>query len=172
MKHQKIKGWMKLLPVAAGLLAVSSCKKVFDLEPKNNVDQSQMYRNVNDADAAVIGIYGKVMGLAKTYTLFNELRADLMDITTNSDQYLRQLSEHAVSNDNPYIDPQPFYNIIISCNDVLKNFQVMRVQNKMKEDEFRQRYADVGAIRSWLYLQLGIHFGTIPYVTDPLAQAN
>jgi starch-binding outer membrane protein, SusD/RagB family len=112
------------------------------------------------------------MGLAKTYTLFNELRADLMDITTNSDQYLRQLSEHAVSNDNPYIDPQPFYNIIISCNDVLKNFQVMRVQNKMKEDEFRQRYADVGAIRSWLYLQLGIHFGTIPYVTDPLAQAN
>jgi starch-binding outer membrane protein, SusD/RagB family len=55
---------------------------------------------------------------------------------------------------------------------VLKNFIIMKETNKMKEDEFRQRYSDVGAVRSWLYLQLGIHFGKIPYVTDPLAQVT
>src|SRR6185436_18267658 len=100
------------------------------------------------------------------------LRADLMDITTNSDLYLRQLSEHNVTTDNPYTDPRTFYDVIINCNDALKNFKIMLQQNKLKADEFAQRYSDIGAIRSWLYLQLGVHFGNIPYVTDPLAQVS
>ena len=140
MKRQIPQRMIRLAPLAICLLLITSCKKVFDLEPKNAVDQSQMYRNVYDADAAVIGIYGKVMQLAKPYMLMNELRGDLMDITSNSDRYMRQLSEQAVTADNPYINPRPFYNVIVNCNDVLKNFQIMRKENKMKEDEFRQRY--------------------------------
>lgn len=163
---------LRLLPVVIGLLALTSCKKIFDLEPKNVVDQTQMYRNVYDADAAVIGVYGKVMKLAKSYVLLNELRGDLMDVTPNADQFLRQLSEHKVAGDNPYVNPREFYNVIVNCNDVLKNFQIMRNENKLKEEEFNQRYSDVGAIRTWLYLQLGIHYGRIPYVTDPIAQVS
>ena len=143
------------------ILATVSCKKIFDIKPVSEVDQTQAYRNVYDADAAVIGIYGKVMKLAKQYMLWNELRGDLMDITFNSDQYLRQLSEQTVTTDNPYINPQPFYDVIINCNDALKNFKIMLQQNKLKADEFAQRYSDVGALRSWLYLQLGIDFGNI-----------
>jgi hypothetical protein len=171
MKLQNTKR-LRLLFAAAALLSIASCKKAFDLEPKTVVDQSQMYRNVFDADAAVIGVYGKVIRLAKQYILFNELRGDLMDITANSDQYLRQLSEHTVTPDNPYINPQDFYNLIVDCNDVLKNFKLMIQQNKLKQEEFDQRYSDVGAVRTWLYLQLGIHFGKIPYVTHPLEQVS
>jgi hypothetical protein len=149
-----------------------SCKKMFDIKPESQVDQSQAYRNVYDADAAVIGIYGKLMKVAKQYVLWNELRGDLMDITFNSDQYLRQLNEQSVTDNNPYINPQPFYDVILNCNDALKNFKIMLQQNKLKTDEFAQRYSDIGAIRSWLYLQLGVHFGNIPYVTDPLAQVS
>lgn len=163
--------FIKLLVLVVSVTTIS-CKKTFDVLPKSAVDQTQAYRNVFDADAAVIGIYGKVMNLAKQYELWNELRGDLMDITTNSDQYLRQLSEHTVTADNPYINPQPFYDVIINCNDALKNFTIMLQQNKLKVDEYSQRYSDVGAIRSWVYLQLGIHFGSIPYVTDPLAQES
>ncbi len=154
------------------ILSTFSCKKIFDIKPETQVDGSQAYRNVYDADAAVIGIYGKLMKVAKQYILWNELRGDLMDITLNSDQYLRQLSEMNVGPDNPYINPQPFYDVILNCNDALKNFTIMVQQNKLKTDEYVQRYSDVGAIRSWLYLQLGIHFGNIPYVTDPLAQVS
>ncbi len=162
----------KLLFVAVGMLSISACKKTLNVEPKSAVDITQAYRNVYDADAAVIGIYGKVLALAKQYELWNELRADLMDITYNSDQYLRQLSEHTVTADNPYINPQPFYDVILNCNDVLKNFKIMLRDNKFKVDEYNQRYADVGAVRSWVYLQLAVHFGNIPYVTDPLEQLS
>ncbi|WP_462250819.1 RagB/SusD family nutrient uptake outer membrane protein [Ferruginibacter sp.] len=154
------------------VLAISSCKKMIDAEPETTVGAANRYRNVFDADAAVIGVYGKVMKLAKPYLLLNELRGDLMDITTNSDANLRQLSEHTATVNNPYADPQPFYEVIVNCNDVLANFKNMYAASKLKQEEFNQRYSDVGAIRSWVYLQLGIHYGNIPYVTNPVVQVN
>ena len=158
---------------AAGIsITISSCKKIVDVEPQTTVSVANMYRNVFDADAAVIGVYGKVMKLAKPYLLLNELRGDLMDITTNSDAGLRQLSEQTATVNNPYIDPKPFYEVIVNCNDVLANFKKMYAGKKLKEAEFKQRYSDIGAIRSWVYLQLGIHYGKIPYVTNPIVQAS
>ncbi|MBL7745282.1 MAG: RagB/SusD family protein, partial [Chitinophagaceae bacterium] len=60
----------------------------------------------------------------------------------------------------------PFYELIINCNDALKHFKIMVAEKRMTEDEFQQRYSDIGALRSFLYLQLGIHYGEVPYVTS------
>src|SRR5690606_1004440 len=38
--------------------------------------------------------------------------------------------------------------------------------------EYNQRYSDIMAVRSWVYLQLGIHFGRVPYITDPLEDTD
>ncbi|MGE5520331.1 MAG: RagB/SusD family nutrient uptake outer membrane protein [Candidatus Dadabacteria bacterium] len=172
MKFKSIKNSLAVTIIALGVFTLGSCTKVFDVEPKDAVDQAQMYRNVYDADAAVLGIYGKVLNLAKQYMLFNELRGDLMDVTRNADPYLKEISEHNETAGNPYINPQPFYEVILNCNDVLANFQKMLKESKFKQEEFNQRYSDIGTLRSWLYLQLGIHYGKIPYVTSPLAQVS
>jgi starch-binding outer membrane protein, SusD/RagB family len=161
-----LKKYVLMAAVAAAGLA--SCSKVLDLQPQDQLDATQMYRNVYDADAAVIGIYGKFQALAERYILLNELRADMLGYTTNADEYLRQLSTHTVTANNPYASPKPFYELIINCNDVLKNFNSMRRENKMKETEYSQRYSDVACMRSFLYLQLGIHYGQVPYVTNAL----
>jgi starch-binding outer membrane protein, SusD/RagB family len=165
-----------LLPVLAGTIVLSSCKKIFDVKPETALTAEQTYRNVFDADAAVLGVYSKLMKLAKPYVLLNELRADLMSPTTNADLYLQQLSNHNVTADNPYIDPTPFYDVILNCNDVMKHFEKMLAEKKLKLDEYNQRYSDIAAVRTWVYLQLGIHFSKdpqgnigIPYITDPLA---
>ena len=160
------------LIAAIVLTGFASCKKTFDIAPQDQLDISQMYRNVYDADAAVVGIYGKFQGLAERYIVLNELRADMLDYTSNADQYLRQISNHSVTADNPYANPRPFYELIINCNDVMKNFDGMRRDNKLKEAEYQQRYADVACLRSFLYLQLGIHYGQVPYVTDALENVD
>jgi len=148
--------------------ALGSCKKILDVKPGTELAADQMYRNVYDANAAVMGIYGKFMSLADRYIILNELRGDLMDFTINADENLRQLSEHNVTPENPYINPRPFYELILNCNDVLKNFRIMLETNKLSESDFNQRYSDIGCLRSFLYLQLGIHYGEVPYVTDAL----
>ena len=148
-----------ILGVAVSICCLLSCKKVFNIEPETSLSSTQVYRNVFDADAAVIGVYGKLMGLAKQYVVLNELRGDLMEVTDNADANLREINTHNISIGNPYSDPRPFYNLINNCNDVLKNFKIMLQQNKFTIDDFNPRYSDVGALRSWLYLHLGIHYG-------------
>jgi hypothetical protein len=39
---------------------------------------------------------------------------------------------------------------------------------RLKEEAFAPRYADVVALRSYLYLQLVIHYGEVPYLTEPI----
>ncbi|GEP94217.1 hypothetical protein CCY01nite_04770 [Chitinophaga cymbidii] len=141
---------------------------MFDIKPEDELDVSDMYRNVYDADAAVIGIYGQFMGLAERYILLNELRGDMLEYTDNADRYLRQLSTHSVTPDNPWASPRPFYEVILNCNDVLKHFAIMHQENKLQDAEYIQRYSDVACMRAFLYLQLGIHYGEVPYVTSPL----
>jgi len=155
--------------LALVLCNISSCKKAFDIEPEDALEASQVYRNVYDADAAVLGIYGKFVKLADRYVLLNELRADLLDITPKANNYLKQLGTQSVSADNPYADPKPFYEVIINCNDALKNFNLMRDKKLLDNTQYYQRYTDILFLRSWLYLQLGIHYGNIPYVTDALS---
>ncbi|WP_175404065.1 RagB/SusD family nutrient uptake outer membrane protein [Mucilaginibacter sp. PPCGB 2223] len=149
-----------------------SCKKTFDIQPEDALQQSQMYQSIYDADGVILGIYGQFVGLADKYVLLNELRGDLLDVTLNSDTYLKQLSTHTVTPDNPYADPRPFYKVINNCNDALANFTVMHQKKLLADPEYYQRYADIGILRSWMYLQLGIHYGNIPYVTDPIANVN
>jgi hypothetical protein len=171
MKSEYIKRCL-YIAIATGLFALGSCKKIFDVKPQDALDESQTYRNVYDADAAVIGVYGKFVQLAKQYVVLNELRADLMDVTGNKDPYLTELSEHRVSDNNPYADPRPFYEVILNCNDVLYHFDRMLEEKKLKTDDYNQRYSDIGAIRSWVYLQLGIQFGRVPYITTPLQSVD
>ncbi len=149
-----------------------SCKRAFDINPEQEVDGENAYQDIFDADAAVLGIYGKLMELAKPYVILNELRGDLMTTTTNADKYLKQISEHDVTKDNPYVDPKPFYNVILNCNDAMENFKTMLDENKLTVKEFNMRYSDVATVRSWVYLQLGIQYGEIPYVTAPLSKLS
>ncbi|WP_421939282.1 RagB/SusD family nutrient uptake outer membrane protein [Pedobacter sp.] len=160
------------LLMVLGLCNLMSCKKAFDIQPEDALEASQTYRNVYDADAAILGIYGKFVRLADRYILLNELRADLLDVTPNADNYLKQLGTQSTAIDNPYVDPKPFYEVILNCNDALKNFSLMREKKLLDNTQYYQRYTDILFLRSWLYLQLGIHYGNVPYVTDALATIN
>ena len=173
MMKRNFKRKMALGMMATSLLMLFSCKKTFDLKPLSEVDVTQNYRNVSDVNAAVLGIYGKLLGIAEQYVVLNELRADLMDVTPNADKYLQEISQHHVTAGNPWADPRPFYALILNCNDVLYNMNIMLAQNRISVADYNYRYSDIGALRSWLYLQVGIHWGpTIPYVTDPLANID
>lgn len=165
----------RVFKISAGLvlmflISVSSmsCRDMFDVLPEDAIDNSKAWQNLYDADAGVIGVYGQLLSIAKQYEVLNELRGDLMDVTLNADAYLKQINENNVTDGNPYADPKPFYAVILNCNDVMKNLQAMYDSKKINRSDFEQRYSDIGALRCWLYFQLGIHFGEVPYVTSTI----
>jgi hypothetical protein len=170
--NRNLSGIIKKALMIALCISIASCKKMYDLQPEDSLTGTQVYQNIYDADAAVLGIYGQFVGLADRYVILNELQGDLLDITPNSNAYLKQLSTHSATADNPYADPRPFYRVINSCNDALKNFTIMHNNKLLDDNQYYQRYSDIGVLRCWLYLQLGIQYGNIPYITDPISTVN
>ena len=154
------------------VLVLSSCSDLLDIKPKNVVAEDKHYQNIYDADAAVRGIYGKLINIADEYVVLNELRADLMDVTENADYTLREINLHTATSENPYANPQKFYSIINDCNDALESFDKMLEELKISREAYNQRYSDIASVRSWLYLQLVIHYGKIPYITIPIDQVE
>ncbi|RRN77759.1 RagB/SusD family nutrient uptake outer membrane protein [Pseudoxanthomonas sp. SGD-10] len=161
-----------VLAVLTCTITFSSCQKMFDIKPEDTLAKENMYQSVYDADAAILGLYGKFSSLADRYVLLNELRGDLLEYTHKSDVYVKEINNHEISEGNPYASPKPFYELIINCNDAMHNFQEMKDKNILDATQFYQRYTEAGMLRTWLYLQLGIHFGSVPYVTDPLVDIN
>jgi hypothetical protein len=170
MKNKHLIKLILPLVFISGLL--SSCTDFLQVPPQDLLTSEQHFRDKYDADAAVRGIYGKLLYLADEYVILNELRADLMDVTYNADIYLRELNLHEVSEGNPYADPTLFYSIINDCNDVLQNFDIMLKDLKFSKEEYDQRFSDIATLRSWLYLQLVIHFGEVPYLTSPVDRVD
>lgn len=158
------------LPIA--LSAVISLNSCVDTEIEEAVEYSDFYANLNDADAMVMGIYGKVMGIADRLVVLNELRGDMLDVTENADQDLIDINQQTATKENYWSDVTPIYEVIQNCNDALHNFDIMKADNKMTLDEYNERYSDIAAIRSWLYYQLGVQFGKIPYITEPIANVT
>lgn len=167
-KIKTTKNIVSIVSIMILVLSLGSCQDYLDVQPEDKLVGNQMYRNVYDADAAVVGIYGKFMNLAEQHVILNEMRADLMTTTVNSSPYLKELSNQNVSPENPYINPKQFYEVIQNCNDVLANFDIMLADKKFTQSQYDQRYADIACIRAWIYLQLGIQYGTVPYITEPI----
>ncbi|MDR1341620.1 MAG: RagB/SusD family nutrient uptake outer membrane protein [Prevotellaceae bacterium] len=145
-----------------------ACSDMLDVVNENEVDVTQHYNTAGDADNAILAIYGKMMGLVDRLIVLGELRADLMDITPNATFDMAAISSHTATAANEYCNVAPFYEVILNCNDALTNFDKMLEEKKMSNADYRHRYADVATVRCWIYLQLAIHFGSIPYVTEPL----
>ncbi len=161
---------LSMVLVTAGTMF--SCSDYLDIEPQDKLAEDQVFLDVYDADASIAGIYGKFMTLAEKHVVLNELRADLLSTTANSEPDLYELQIHQVEDNNSYASPRDFYELINNCNDALKNFDQMLAENRLDESEYDQRYSDIGALRSWLYLQVGIHYGNVPYITEPIEDIN
>ena len=171
----KIKELINILVISTFVTAsLQSCTGLLTPNVEEALLPNEVYRNVDDADAAIRGIYGKMMDVANQYVVLNELRADLMDVTANADLSLIELSEHRnVSSDNKWANPRLFFSLINSCNDAIKNFKIMVDNSRISPEQFNIRYSDVVAVRSWAYLQVSMHFadpvkGGVPYITEPL----
>jgi hypothetical protein len=143
-----------------------------DVSPEEVLNYDDFYKGSEDADMAMLGLYGQLMELSGQVVVLNELKADLMDVTTHATDELKEISLNIPSENNKWADATKFYSVIQTCNDIIYNFQKMKKENKMLEEEWELRHSDVVAVRCWTYLQLGLLFGEVHYITQPVVSLN
>jgi starch-binding outer membrane protein, SusD/RagB family len=170
---KKIQKPFVLLSFAALVISVTSCEDMLNVDQRGLVSYEENYKNEFDSRSAAMGIAGLFQQtISGQYVLLGELRSDLMDVTENADAYMRELSEHNVSADNPYANPRSFYKVILNCNDALYNIQYMRDSGLLSEAIYNRDYSEIAGFRAWMYYLLAVHFGEVPYVTTPIENTD
>ena len=146
-------------------LGLYSCNDMLDVKPDEVLLQEDyLGTDVIEARSALFGVLGQLQDVSKQYLVLGELRADLMDVTSESVDELRQINDHNVISGNSLTDPSGLFSIINNCNFALQGIDTVDYDVQLKSI-----YASILRVRTWAHLQIAINYGEVPYITKPIS---
>lgn len=133
--------------------------------------EGQRYQDETTARAGLFGLLQGLQRIGDNYVIMGELRGDLMDVTENSSQELRDISRFEVDAENSYLKEREYYSLINNCN-----YYIHRLDTTIsrREDDnsypvkiLRPYMAQAKTLRAWCYLQLCLDYGRVKYADEP-----
>jgi hypothetical protein len=163
---------ISLLPV--GLLAIflsfASCEKMLELPNDSLLPEDKAFVDEFSARSSVMGVYALLQDVAQQLIILGELQGDLLTVTENADNDLRQLNEHRADARNSYTDPSGFFKVIVNCNEVLQKIHLARENDEnISNLELATYLAELKLIRAWVYFKMVQIYGQVPYFEEPLS---
>ena len=160
-----------LVAVMLSVGVFSSCDDLLSVDSDRfiSADDHNM-KAANDTLYAMYGVFSQFQKLADSYVLLGELRADLMDVTDTADVYLKEIYNHNVSANNPYVNIKAYYAVINNCNYILHKIDTTQVIKG--EKSMLKTYASAKAIRAWTYMQVALNFGKATYFEKPILSVD
>ena len=160
-----------LVAVMLSVGVFSSCDDLLSVDSDRfiSADDHNMTA-ANDTLYAMYGVFSQFQKLADSYVLLGELRADLMDVTDTADVYLKEIYNHNVSANNPYVNIKAYYAVINNCNYILHKIDTTQVIKG--EKAMLKTYAAAKAIRAWTYMQVALNFGKATYFEKPILSVD
>jgi len=152
------------------MLLISSCDQMLDLPNDSLLPDDKAFIDEFSARSAVIGVYALLQDVAQQLIILGELQGDLLTVTGNADNDLRQLNEHNVDEYNSYADPSYFFIVIVNCNEILHKIHLARENDENISDlELSSYVAELKLIRAWVYFKMIQIYGSVPYFEEPLS---
>lgn len=147
----------------------SSCEDMLtpDMDRHDEVDQIAA-----DTLYSYWGILKGLQDIAERYVILGECRGDLMvgtEYVSDSIHAILSFGSDGDATDGAcrYLKASDFYHIINSCNVYLAKCDTLRTTGTNKSIMLKE-YSQVASIRAWVYLQLVINYGRVPYFDTPL----
>jgi starch-binding outer membrane protein, SusD/RagB family len=150
------------------LSTLSSCDSLLDVGSDKYVFEDEYdMTSVNDTIYSMFGVFAKLQKLADSYVLVGELRGDLMDVTSTSSTYLKQINDFETTEENSYTNNiKDYYAVINNCNYVINKIDTSVVSGG--EHVMYKVFAAAKAIRAWTYMQIALNYKTASYYEEAL----
>lgn len=145
-----------------------SCDTWLDLIPPNGLIRDEFWKVKEDVEAVLMSAYGAFGSMDRALFLHGELRADFLEGDNNQPPEERNIMENNIYPENPYCDWGPFYSVINSCNEVIKNAPLVReIDNTFTDFKMNSLLAEAYFLRSLSYFYLVRIYGDVPLIVEP-----
>lgn len=147
----------------------TSCEDMLtpDMDRHDEVDQIAA-----DTLYSYWGILKGLQDIAERYVILGECRGDLMvgtEYVSDSIHAILSFGSDGDATDGAcrYLKASDFYHVINSCNVYMSRCDTLRTTGT-NQSVMLKEYSQVASIRAWVYLQLVITYGKVPYFDTPL----
>jgi len=150
-----------------------SCNDWLDLLPPSGLIREEFWQAKEDVEAVLMASYESFANLDYQLFLYGELRGDLLEGDNNQNQSEQNIMESNIYPDNNLCNWKDFYNVINSCNEVIKNApEVLEVDNTFNEFQMNVWISEAYFMRSLAFFYLVRVFKDIPFVVEPSESDN
>ena len=167
MKHKSI---FSLLFFLMGVgISTTSCEDM--LTP----DLTRYTENFSGRDTVYFynGILRNVQDMVEQNELLGDLRSDLVTTTKYTSDSISNIVKYEnkrIDGEDQLLNRAAYYKVINQCNFYLAKVDTTAQKNNIKY--MKREYAQVLNIRAWAYLQLVQTYGTVPFITKPVDNAD
>jgi len=157
----------QFLTVVCAACVVASCADIMDTDSELVAfEKDNTLNHPTDSVYSVMGIIGKMQGIADRMVLLGELRGDLVTTTDAASTDLKRLAAFDRTADNRYYSVSDYYAVINNCNYFIAH--VDTALQRRGRNLFASEFAAVKMFRAWTYLQLAMAYGEVPLVIQPV----
>jgi len=161
--------FIKIICLSTALF-FASCNETLDLQPISEIGADGFYKNAEEVNLAVIGVYSSLHGMQNREWMLTELRSDNTNMNPNStetkDLAVREIDRFVQTSQNVYLREywQACYRTINLSNIVLKNLSVV------SDDALRNKFeGEARFLRAHAYFNLVRLWGGVFIVTEPVS---
>lgn len=150
-------------------IATTSCEDM--LTP----DLTRYTENFSGHDTVYFynGILRNVQDMVEQNELLGDLRSDLVATTKYTSDSISNIVKYEnkrIDGEDQLLNRAAYYKVINQCNFYLAKVDTTAQKNNIKY--MKREYAQVLNIRAWAYLQLVQTYGTVPFITKPVDNAD
>ena len=147
----------------------SCSEKTFEDQAGERITPDQHYKSEIDARTSLGGAFAPLQNVIPKLIMIDGLRSDQMITTLNADPFLRDIQNHDLSIDNPFLDASDYYKVIINANEALANIDKIALVDR-NFDQFYLKYTKgaLTSLKSWTYLNLVRLYGKAALIEDNL----
>ncbi len=151
--------------LASCLSFLPSCRSFFEPDLNNVLDAEDSYATRSMVYASFVGLFSLMQSVVPDIVVVSELRGDLIMPTGNAPDEYWDIYRYSPCAEGTLASPAPLYNIVVNCNDFLRNAISYNKSypGVIPASTYRQMIAGTVALRTWAYLNIGKIYGSALY---------
>ena len=172
----KAKSHIGLLFIICSLLfsvALVSCSDFFEPTTDDEFNGDDGFTSNTEMYTGFLGIMTKLQAVGDKEILLTETRGELIEPTDNSSSELIALYNYDQNlQNNQYANPASYYEVVIACNDYLKNMEQYKQNPNANSEAWEALVASTVRTKVWAYKTLAEIYGQAVWFDDAITEVT
>lgn len=155
-----MKKFIYSLSILLSALAFTGCSDFFDPDSDDELNGEDYISSDTEMYTGFLGIMTKLQAIGDKEILLTDTRAELLEVTTNSNPELISLYNYDSDlQGNSYADPAPYYEVIMACNDYLLKMKEYGKLTGVDPEVWADLVSATIRVKAWTYKTIAEIYG-------------